>query len=391
MYLEKPGAPSVAELEEKGASEAAAVKQLNEQGEALAVEKELRARAERSEEAERAERTGACAQLMAQTQAHEVNMQKAREEAKGELEVAEARVAELAASLEESAGVKREADERNVTLESEVKSLRAMLEHCPKLAVVMKGKNEGRPSSKANGKAGGGKAGGGGKKSPKKVKLADPFEEALAREEEMRGQLPPEIEVALRIVVVGSDRSCMSYVLRVCIAPSTWPAIPPAPREVAPLLADMLRYWGDQVMPPRPSSRGPNGAPSSLIPPPERAPLRRACAASVFNLAQCYRKRRRFEDAARAFGVALSLEPGDAAARGALGVALHALGGAHVHRAVECYHVALAMRPDDTFCSEMLSRALRDVASVDFDDAALLAEHRLAAARIDDDDDAAMA
>ena len=124
---------------------------------------------------------------------------------------------------------------------------------------------------------------------------------------------------------------------------------------------------------------------------PERAPLRRACAASVFNLAQCYRKRRRFEDAARAFGVALSLEPGDAAARGALGVALHALGGAHVHRAVECYHVALAMRPDDTFCSEMLSRALRDVASVDFDDAALLAEHRLAAARIDDDEDAAMA
>ena len=83
---------------------------------------------------------------------------------------------------------------------------------------------------------------------------------------------------------------------------------------------------------------------------PERAPLRRACAASVFNLAQCYRKRRRFEDAARAFGVALSLEPGDAAARGALGVALHALGGAHVHRAVECYQVALAMRPD-TFCS----------------------------------------
>ena len=74
-----------------------------------------------------------------------------------------------------------------------------------------------------------------------------------------------------------------------------------------------------------------------------------------------------------------------------VGVALHALGGAHVHRAVECYHVALAMRPDDTFCSEMLSRALRDVASVDFDDAALLAEHRLAAARIDDDEDAAMA
>ncbi|KAH8053745.1 hypothetical protein JL722_9220 [Aureococcus anophagefferens] len=34
--------------------------------------------------------------------------------------------------------------------------------------------------------------------------------------------------------------------------------------------------------------------------------------------------------------------------------------------AVECYHTALAMRPDDTFCSEMLSRsrALRDVAEM---------------------------
>ena len=70
-----------------------ATQKLTEQSEALAVEKELRARAERCEEAERAERTGACAQLMAQTQAHEVNMQKAREEAKGELEAAEASLA----------------------------------------------------------------------------------------------------------------------------------------------------------------------------------------------------------------------------------------------------------------------------------------------------------
>ena len=119
---------AVAEREEKAASEALATQKLTEQGEALAVEKELRARAERSEEAERAERTGACAQLMAQTQAHEVNMQKARDEAKGELEVAEVRMTMLTATLEESAAAKREADERTVTLESEVKSLRTMLE-----------------------------------------------------------------------------------------------------------------------------------------------------------------------------------------------------------------------------------------------------------------------
>ena len=73
---------------------------------------------------------------------------------------------------------------------------------------------------------------------------------------------------------------------------------------------------------------------------------------------------KRFDDAARHFEVALALKPNDAAVRGALGVTLHALGGANVHKAVECYHTALAMRPDDTFCSEMLSRALRDVADL---------------------------
>ena len=97
---------------------------------------------------------------------------------------------------------------------------------------------------------------------------------------------------------------------------------------------------------------------------PDRSPLKAACESSVFNLAQTYRKMKRFDDAARYFELALALKPGDAAIRGALGVTLHALGGAHVHKAVECYHTALAMRPDDTFCSEMLSRALRDVAEL---------------------------
>lgn len=73
---------------------------------------------------------------------------------------------------------------------------------------------------------------------------------------------------------------------------------------------------------------------------------------------------KRFPDAAKYFELALSLKPGDAAIRGALGVTLHAIGGLDVHKAVECYHTALAMRPDDTFCSEMLSRALRDVADL---------------------------
>ena len=98
---------------------------------------------------------------------------------------------------------------------------------------------------------------------------------------------------------------------------------------------------------------------------PDRSPLRDACQASVFNLAQTYRKMRDFDNAAKYFEVALTLKPRDAAVRGALGATYHALGGAMLHRAVEMYHTALAMRPDDTFCSEMLSRALRDVAEVE--------------------------
>lgn len=97
---------------------------------------------------------------------------------------------------------------------------------------------------------------------------------------------------------------------------------------------------------------------------PDRSPLKDACESAVFNLAQCYRKMRDFTKAAHYFRVALSLKPGDASVRGALGVTLHALGGDNVHRAVECYHTSLAMRPDDTFSSEMLSRALRDVADL---------------------------
>ena len=81
-----------------------------------------------------------------------------------------------------------------------------------------------------------------------------------------------------------------------------------------------------------------------------RAPLRRACAASVFNLAQCYRKRRRFEDAARAFGVALSLEPRRGRARAA-GVALHALGGAHVHQRGRVRTTSRWPCGPTTFCS----------------------------------------
>lgn len=98
---------------------------------------------------------------------------------------------------------------------------------------------------------------------------------------------------------------------------------------------------------------------------PERAPLRDACESSVFNLGQTYRKKRDFPEAARYFELALTLRPRDAALRAALGAIYHVFGGAYVHRAVDCYHVALGIRPDDTFSSEMLTRALKEVANIE--------------------------
>jgi len=98
---------------------------------------------------------------------------------------------------------------------------------------------------------------------------------------------------------------------------------------------------------------------------PERAPLRAACESSVFNLAQTYRKLRDFNKAARYFELALSLKPRDPSVRAALGAIYHVFGGSYLHRAIDCYHVSLGVRPDDTFAAEMLTRALKEVADLD--------------------------
>lgn len=100
---------------------------------------------------------------------------------------------------------------------------------------------------------------------------------------------------------------------------------------------------------------------------PERAPLRAACEASLFNLAQTYRKMHDFHNAAKYFQLALAQVPRDPAVRAALGATYHALGGGFIHKAIDCYHIALGLRPDDTFSSEMLTRALKDVLDVEAD------------------------
>ena len=47
-----------------------------------------------------------------------------------------------------------------------------------------------------------------------------------------------------------------------------------------------------------------------------------------------------------------------AATFAALGFAHHLQG--HVDQAIDCYHQALGLKPDDGFCTEMLARALQD-------------------------------
>lgn len=86
---------------------------------------------------------------------------------------------------------------------------------------------------------------------------------------------------------------------------------------------------------------------------PQHAPLLLGHAAAC-------RKLRRFAEAARLLGRCLGLCPGDPAALGALAYTRHLAGD--VHAAVDGYHAALAARPEDGFCQEMLARALADAA-----------------------------
>ncbi|KAJ1632657.1 hypothetical protein T492DRAFT_590913, partial [Pavlovales sp. CCMP2436] len=79
---------------------------------------------------------------------------------------------------------------------------------------------------------------------------------------------------------------------------------------------------------------------------------------ALLNLGHTYRKLGRLPDAVRCYEAALAVKPRAPATYAALGFAHH-LGG-DVHAAIVHYHQALSLRPDDTFTSEMLSRALEE-------------------------------
>lgn len=80
----------------------------------------------------------------------------------------------------------------------------------------------------------------------------------------------------------------------------------------------------------------------------------------VVNLGHCYRKQQRWDDAIQVYERALGLCPGQAGTYAALGFTRHLKGD--LQQAIEDYHKALGLRPEDTFTAEMLAIALQDEA-----------------------------
>ena len=95
-------------------------------------------------------------------------------------------------------------------------------------------------------------------------------------------------------------------------------------------------------------------------------PLSDEWEATVVNLAHAYRKMNDFDAAIEWYERALSLAPRRAGTHTALGFT-HQLKGnfqTNMSEAIECYHRALGLRPDDTFAQEMLTLALIDQCAV---------------------------
>ena len=100
----------------------------------------------------------------------------------------------------------------------------------------------------------------------------------------------------------------------------------------------------------------------SLLPLPSSA----RWEATAVNLAHAYRKQHSFEKAISWYEKALSFAPRSASTYTALGLT-HQLKGnfqSQMSEAIECYHKALSLRPDDTFAQEMLTLALIDQCAV---------------------------
>jgi len=79
---------------------------------------------------------------------------------------------------------------------------------------------------------------------------------------------------------------------------------------------------------------------------------------TIFNLGQSFRKCKRFCEATKCFEKCRSIYPGQADSYTALGYTKHLMGD--LYTAIEYYHQALSLKPDDPVASEMLNRALHE-------------------------------
>ena len=78
----------------------------------------------------------------------------------------------------------------------------------------------------------------------------------------------------------------------------------------------------------------------------------------VNNLGHACRKEGMYEDAISYYNMALGFSPREASTYAALGFTYHLQG--NVMEAVENYHKALGLKPEDTFCFDLLNRALKE-------------------------------
>ena len=83
---------------------------------------------------------------------------------------------------------------------------------------------------------------------------------------------------------------------------------------------------------------------------------------TLFNMGHCYRKTLQFEQALQCYEQCLVLVPDNSSALAALGFTKHLQ--CDLDGAIESYHQALAIKAEDPFCAEMLSRALEESLSV---------------------------
>ena len=82
--------------------------------------------------------------------------------------------------------------------------------------------------------------------------------------------------------------------------------------------------------------------------------------ASLFNLGHCYRKLQRLNEAVEMYSRALRCKPNKASTYTAMAFTYHLLG--NFDAAINYYHKALGICPEDTLTTEMLERALKHAA-----------------------------